>query len=86
MIQYASFGNFNSNSRNIQNFDLALIFIVMPHTSSYVSINSRNTLDSYRMNSFFPGFPNFSYFFRSFHGVFFNFEKKGKNVRMENCP
>ena len=54
MVQYASFGNFNSNSRNFQNFDFALIFIVMHHKSSYISINSRNTLGSYRMKSFPP--------------------------------
>ena len=49
MVQYASFGNFYSNYGNFQNFDFALIFIVMHYTSSYISINSRNTLDNYRM-------------------------------------
>ena len=49
MVQYASFGNFYSNSGNFQNFDFALIFIVMHHTSSYISIDSCNTLGSYRM-------------------------------------
>ena len=49
MVQYASFGNFYSNYGNFQNFDFAFIFIVMHYTSSYISINSRNTLDNYRM-------------------------------------
>ena len=75
MVQYASFGNFYSNYGNFQNFDFALIFIVMQHTSSYISINSRNTLDTYRMRSFCPCFSHFGYFFHSFQGVFFNFEK-----------
>ena len=73
MVQYASFGNFYSNYGNFQNFYFALIFIVMHHTSFYISINSRNTLDIYGMRSFPPGFPHFSYFFHSFRGVFFNF-------------
>ena len=75
MVQYASFGNFNSNYGNIQNFDTALIFIVMHHTNSYISINSRNTLGNHRMMSFLPGFFHFGYFFHSFQGAFFNFRK-----------
>ena len=45
MVQYASFGNFYSNSRNFQNFDFALNFILMHQTSSYISINSHKTLE-----------------------------------------
>ena len=66
MVQYASFGNFYSNYGNFQNFDFALILIVMHHTSSYISINSRNTLGNYRMRSFLLGFSRFSDFFHSF--------------------
>ena len=69
MVQYASFGNFYSNYGNFQNFDFALIFIVMHHTRSYISINSRNTLDIYRMRSFGPCFSHFGYFFHSFHHI-----------------
>ena len=43
--------------------------------SSYVSINFRNKLDIYRMRWFCPCFSDFGYFFHSFQGVFFNFEK-----------
>ena len=73
-------------TRNIQNFDMALVFIVMHHMSSYVSINSRNTLDSGRMRSFLPGFLHFNYFFRSFQGVFYNFEKKSKKSKLKKSP
>ena len=84
MVQYASFGNFNSNSRNIQNFDLALIFIVMHHTSSYVSINSCNILDSYRMSSFFPAI--LVTFFAVFMGYFSIYRKnQNKKMALENC-
>ena len=89
MVQYASFGNFYSNYRNFQNFDFALIFIVMHHTSSYISINSRNTLGSYRMRSFPPGFSHFGYFFHSFKGLFFNLRKSQKSqnrkMNLETC-
>ena len=71
---YASFENFHSSSRNIQNFDMALIFIVMHHMSSYISINSRNTLDSCRMGFFLPFFPHFSDFFHIFLRAFFHSE------------
>ena len=68
---------------------MALVFTVMHHMSSYVSINSRNTLDSYRMNSFFPGFPNLSYVFCSFHGVFSILKKREKRhngkMPLEEC-
>ena len=83
MVQYASFGNFYSNYGNFQNFDVALICIVMHHTSSYLSINSRNALGNYRMRSFPPYFSHFGYFFHSFQGVFFNVEKKSKS---KNAP
>ena len=43
--------------------------------SSYISINFRNKLDIYRMRWFCPFFSDFGYFFHSFQGVFFNFEK-----------
>ena len=43
--------------------------------SSYISINFRNKLDIYRMRWFCPCFSDFCYFFHSFQGVFFNFEK-----------
>ena len=56
MVQYASFGHFYLKLWNFQNFDFALIFIVMHPTSSYISINSRNTLDIYRMRLFCPCF------------------------------
>ena len=56
MVQYASFGNFCSNLRNFQNFDSAVIFNVMHYRSSYISINSCNTLDIYRMRCFLQVF------------------------------
>ena len=46
VVQYASFVNFCSISQNFHNFDLAAIFIVMHYLSSYISVNSCNTLGS----------------------------------------
>ena len=53
MVLYASFGNFCSNSRNFQNFDSPVIFNIILYKSSYISINSCNTLGIYRMRYFF---------------------------------
>ena len=59
VVQYASFVNFCSISQNFHNFDLAAIFIVMHHMSSYIYINSRKTLGSYRMSCFLRVFFSF---------------------------
>ena len=56
MVQYASFGYFCSSLQNFQNFDLALIYYVIHHRSSYISINSCNTLDIYIMRCFLQVF------------------------------
>ena len=50
--QYASFGNFCSNTQNFQNFELAVFFIVIYYMSSYISLNSCKTLSTYRMRYF----------------------------------
>ena len=42
--------------------------------SSYISINSRNTLDSCRMGFLLLIFSHFSDFFHSFQGVFFDLD------------
>ena len=68
-----SFGNFYSNYGNFQNFDFALIFIIMHHTSSYISINSRNTLDNFRMRCFFLFSSSFNALCPCFEEAFFSF-------------
>ena len=86
MVQYVSFGNFNSNHGNIQNSDTALILIVMHHTNSYISINSCNTLGSFRMRSFLPGFSILVTSFTVLKGNF-SILIKSQNPKMplENC-
>ena len=56
IVQYASFEKFCSKTQNFQNFDLAVIFIVMHHMSSYITVNSRKTLGIDRMRCFLPFF------------------------------
>ena len=65
---------------------MALIFIVIHHRSSYISINSRNTLGSYRMRSFLPCFFYFSDIFHSFQGTFFYFDFFLLFLNIEKCP
>ena len=83
-LDYASFGTFHSNSRNIEKFDMTLIFILRHHTSFYISLNSRKTLGSYRKKTFPPCFSHFSYFFHSFHGISLILRKsRKKGVKIE---
>ena len=65
---------------------MALIFIVMHHMSSYISINSRNTLDSCRMGFFLPFLSHFSDFFCIFLRAFFHSDVFPLFFKIEKYP
>ena len=77
---------FHSNSKNIQNFGMALIFFLMHSMSSYISTNACKTQGSYRMRCFLQVFQDFNDFFPSFQGAFLHFDFFLLILKIEKCP
>ena len=57
MVKYSIFGYFCSDLRNFHYLYVALIFIVMHHRSSFISIDSCYTLGSYTIRCLLPFLP-----------------------------
>ena len=75
MVQYAIFGKFCQNVRNLRNFDFAPICYKIHHMSCWMSLTASHILESYRMGSFLQeSFPFFD-FLRCFLRYFAAFAK-----------
>ena len=75
MVQYAIFGKFCQNVRNLQNFDFAPIFYEIHHMSYWMSLTASHILESCRMGSFLQESFPFIDFLHCFLGVFCTFYK-----------
>ena len=73
MVQYAIFGKFCQNVRNLQNFDFAPIFYQIHHMSCWMSLTASHILESFRMGIFLPDSFPFIDFLHCFLEVCFSF-------------